>query len=125
MKVIAPAAPLPTVLPGIQHVTRASAGDGLSTLSVWHQTLEAGAATPPHRHDCDEVVMCMSGSGEVRSGQDTLHFHAGCTLALPADGEHQIVNSGGTPMEIIGVFAATPVVTRDLRGAELALPWQS
>lgn len=125
MKVIAPTAPQRSPLPGIAHVTRASRRDGLSSLSIWHQTLQPGAGTPPHRHDCDEVVMCVAGSGELRSGSRVERFGPHSTLVLPAHEAHQILNSGAEPLEIVGVLAATPVVTRDLQGAEIPLPWQS
>ncbi len=125
MKVLAPARPQASPIPGIAHVTRASHGDGLSSLSVWHQTLQAGAGTPVHRHDCDEVVMCTAGWGEVRSDGQVQRFTADCTVVLPAHREHQIVNAGPGPLEIVGVFSASPVVTRDPEGKALALPWQS
>ena len=65
MNVIEQARPEPTPLPGVAHTTYACGADGLSELSLWRQTLEPGAATPLHRHDCDEVVLCLAGAGEV------------------------------------------------------------
>jgi quercetin dioxygenase-like cupin family protein len=50
---------------------------------VWRQTLAPGAATPPHRHDCDEVVLCLSGWGEVHSDGAVQRFGADCTVVLP------------------------------------------
>ena len=65
MDIIDQLRPATTPLPGISHATWAGAQDGLSQLSIWRQTLAPGAATPPHSHDCDEVVLCLSGFGEV------------------------------------------------------------
>ncbi|HET8870774.1 MAG TPA: cupin domain-containing protein [Aquabacterium sp.] len=125
MKVIGPTQPRPSALPGVAHLTRASQHDGLSSLSIWHQHLAPGAQTPVHHHDCDEVVMCAAGTGEVRSKGQIESFGPHSTIILPAHCEHQISNTGATPLEIIGVLAATPVVTRDTSGVALELPWQS
>jgi mannose-6-phosphate isomerase-like protein (cupin superfamily) len=125
MKVIAPTRPEASAIPGVAHATLASGADGLRELSVWRQPLAPGAATPPHRHDCDEVVLCMAGRGEVHGEGCVERFGADCTIVLPAGREHQIINTGGLPLEIVGLFAATPVVTRAGDGSALELPWRS
>lgn len=125
MNVIEQHSPATSVIPGVAHATWAGKDDGLSQLSVWRQTLAPGAATPPHRHDCDEVVLCLSGWGEVHGEGDVRRFGADCTVALPAGRDHQIFNTGQQPLEIIGIFAATPVATRLPDGTPLDLPWRS
>lgn len=125
MKVIAPTLPVASAIPGVAHATLAGGADGLSQLSVWRQTMAPGAATPPHAHDCDEVVLCLGGSGEVHSEGRVERFGADCTLVLPAGREHQIFNNGAQPLETIGLFAATQVTTRSLDGSPLALPWRT
>lgn len=125
MNVIANHRPEATPLPGVSHVTLAGHADGLAELSVWRQTMAPGAATPPHRHDCDEVVLCLSGWGEVHIDGRAERFGADCTIVLPAHREHQIFNTGPQPMETIGIFAATPVTTRAPDGTPLDLPWRS
>ena len=116
--------PAATPLPGVAHATLAGRATGLSQLSVWRQTLAPGAATPPHRHDCDEVLLCIAGWGEVHSGGRALRFCGDSSLSLPAGRDHQIFNVGPQPLEIVGVFAAAPVVTRTPEGAVMALPWR-
>ncbi|MBI3382075.1 MAG: cupin domain-containing protein [Aquabacterium sp.] len=125
MKVNDDARPKASPIPGIAHITLASHADGLSELSVWRQTMSPGAATPPHHHDCDEVVLCLAGWGEVHSHGQVQRFGADATLILPAGRDHQIFNVGPTPLETIGILAATPVVTRQPDGVELTLPWNS
>ena len=125
MNILEQIRPQSTPLPGVAHATWAGADDGLSQLSIWRQTLAPGAATPPHRHDCDEVVLCLQGGGEVHSEGQVRRFGADCTVALPGGRDHQIFNTGAQPMELIGVFAATPVVTRLPDGQPLDLPWRS
>ena len=125
MNVIEQTRPEPTPLPGVAHTTYASRSDGLSELSLWRQTLAPGAATPAHRHDCDEVVLCLAGAGEVHADGRAKSFGADCTVVLPAHRDHQIINVGSVPLEIVGIFAATPVVTRSTDGIALELPWRS
>ena len=125
MNVVAQSAPSATPIPGVAHATWAGKEDGLTQLSVWRQTLAAASATPPHMHDCDEVVMCHAGSGELHTDGTVQHFGADTTLILPKGHIHQIFNTGPTPMEITGVFAATPVMTRLPDGSALDLPWRT
>lgn len=123
MEIVEQQSPRATPLPGIGHATWAGAAQGLSQLSLWRQTLAPGAATPPHRHDCDEVVLCLAGEGSVGEGAASAGFRAGQTIVLPAGRDHQIVNSGRGPLEIIGIFGASPVATRLPDGLLLELPW--
>lgn len=125
MNVIEQTRPAATPIPGVSHATWASRADGLEQLSVWRQTLAPGAATPPHRHACDEVVLCLAGWGEVHSEGVVRRFGADCTVVLPRDRDHQIFNVGPLAMEIVGVFAATPVATMLPDGSTLEVPWHS
>jgi quercetin dioxygenase-like cupin family protein len=115
----------PSPLPGIAHRTLARHGDGLGAMSVWKQAMAPGAATPPHRHDCDEVVVVLAGSGTLLIDGQTLSFSAGDTLLLPAERDHQIVNTGDGELATLATFAASPVVTALPDGAVIDLPWAS
>lgn len=123
MQIVDQQAPQPSPLPGIAHSTWASAAQGLEQLSLWRQTLAPGASTPGHLHDCDEVVLCLAGEGQVEEAGVAAPFQAGQTLALPAGRVHRIVNTGAVPLEILGIFGASPVPTRLPDGVRLALPW--
>lgn len=110
-------------LPGIRHRTLAGREHGLSGLSVWQQTLAPGAATPPHSHDIEEVVICQAGCGEVHLAGRVHRFGAATSVLLPPGIPHQIFNVGTEPMEIIGVFPAAPVGVFDLDRNPMPLPW--
>lgn len=126
MPIIEQQAPQSTPLPGIAHSTWAGSADGLQQLSVWRQTLAPGAATPPHRHDCDEVVLCLSGWGELHEdGVPPQRFGPNHTVLLPKGRMHQLFACGPMPLELIGVFAATPVSVELPDGSALELPWRS
>jgi quercetin dioxygenase-like cupin family protein len=112
-----------TAIPGVAHATWAGSAQGLSQLSLWRQTLAPGAATPPHSHPCDEVVLCLAGWGEVHSAGEVQRFGADTTVVLPKNVPHQIFNVGPMPLEILGVFGASPVGTHLPDGTPIDLPW--
>lgn len=125
MIVIQQTRPEPAEIPGVAHATWAGEADGLTQVSVWRQSMQPGAATPSHSHDCDEVVLCTGGQGEVHADGQVHRFAAGCTLVLPRGLVHQIFNTGKVPLETTGVFGATPVVTLQPDGEALPLPWRT
>jgi mannose-6-phosphate isomerase-like protein (cupin superfamily) len=110
-------------LPGIAHRTLAGARDGLDGLEVWMQTLDPGAETPAHRHDCDEVVVVTGGAGLCTIGAEEIAFAAASTLVIPAGAVHQVRNPGTEPLHLIAAFAATPVAARTAAGRPIPLPW--
>jgi mannose-6-phosphate isomerase-like protein (cupin superfamily) len=117
--------PVATPIPGVMHATWAGSQDGLRTLSLWRQSIAPGGATPPHSHECEELVMCLAGRGEVHIGDQVHPFGPDQTLVLPAGVLHQIFNVGPEPLETTAVFAATPVPVALPDGSALELPWAS
>lgn len=118
-------APTETPLPGIAHATWAGEAEGLRQLSLWNQQMAPGCATPPHRHDCDELVLCQAGRGTLLVDGERLPFVAGQLMTLPAGSWHQIVNDGSEPLVTLAVLAATPVATYLPGDEPLALPWRT
>jgi mannose-6-phosphate isomerase-like protein (cupin superfamily) len=112
-------------LPGIRHTTLAGSENGLTQLSVWRQTIEAGQATPPHRHDCEEVVIIESGRGELNIAGAVYPFGPNTTLVIPRNADHQIVNVGAEPMNLTAAFSASPVEAMFPDGQPIPLPWKS
>ena len=125
MNVIPQTPPAATPIPGVSHATWAGQDNGLQQLSVWRQSVAANAATPPHRHDIDEVVLCLSGRGELHIDRRVHPFRGGETLVLPRESMHQIFNVGDQPLEIVGVFGGSPVQTYLPDGSALPLPWRT
>ena len=125
MNVIEQTRPEPMPLPGIAHATWAGRAEGLQQLSVWRQTMAPGACTPPHRHDCDEVVLCLAGWGELHVGGEVQRFGADSTLILPRGVEHQFFNIGPMPLETLGILGASPVNTFLPDGTAVDLPWRT
>lgn len=118
--------PEASAIPGIHHVTLAGSRHGQRRLSVWQQVLQPGAATPPHCHDCEEVVLCTAGRGELHiDGRSSHTFGADSTLRLPPEVVHQIVNVGDEPLRFVAVFSETPVAAYLPDGEAIDLPWHS
>lgn len=114
-----------SALPGIEHITLAGSENGLKHLSVWRQSIAPGAGTPPHRHDCEEVVLILSGCGELHMDGDAQRFGPDTTLTVPQNTPHQILNVGDESLELVGILAASPVEVFLPDGQPLELPWAS
>jgi mannose-6-phosphate isomerase-like protein (cupin superfamily) len=112
-------------LPGIEHLTLAGGEQGLRGLSMWRQSMAPGSATPPHSHDCEEVVLVLEGSGELHLDGRIIPFGPDTTLVLPAHRPHQIFNTGTVPMKTVAAFSSSPVGTFLPDGAPIALPWKT
>lgn len=85
---------IPDVLPGLAHRTLAGPEHGLKGLEIWSQSIDAQGATPPHRHDCEEVVIVLEGEGTLAMSGQEMHFAAGDTVIIPRNEVHQIFNTG-------------------------------
>ncbi|MBK6659155.1 MAG: cupin domain-containing protein [Proteobacteria bacterium] len=110
-------------LPGLEHQTLAGGRDGLGTMEVWRQTIAAGAATPVHRHDCEEVIICMKGAAVCHYNGAEYHFKEDETLVIPAGVTHQICNAGDGDLHIIATLAMAPVRVETAERQHMALPW--
>ncbi len=110
-------------LPGLEHRTLAGARDGLKSFEVWRQTIAPHAATPVHRHDCEEVIVIFSGEGVCHVEGREHTFKADDTLVIPANVVHQICNTGDTDLNIMATLAMSPVQVETGEGTPLPLPW--
>lgn len=111
-------------LPGLEHQTLAARGMGVTEMEVWMQTVEPGAGTPVHRHDCEEVIVVLRGSGSVVIEGDEKSFDANSTIIIPRNAVHQLINSGAEEMFLIGVLSVSPVRVNTATGEPIPLPWQ-
>jgi mannose-6-phosphate isomerase-like protein (cupin superfamily) len=112
-------------LPGLSHQTIAGHEQGVKTMEVWLQTMAPGAATPVHRHACEEVILILSGSGTCTVAGETLSFGRNSTLVLEADVVHQIVNTSDEEMRLVAALGMAPVRVRTADGKALPLPWDA
>lgn len=110
-------------LPGLEHRTIAGPQQGVRSMEVWLQTMAPGSDTPVHRHACEEVILVLSGSGEVTIDGETHSFGPDSTLIVPPDAVHQLVNSGSVPLVLVAALGTAPVRVRTEAGEPLAVPW--
>lgn len=112
-------------LPGLEHRTVAGHEQGVKSMEVWLQTLAPGASSPVHRHDCDEVIVILSGSGICTVAGEEMPFGANSTLVVEPDVVHQIRNTSDEPMTLVAALGMAPVRVRTADGTPLALPWDA
>ena len=95
---------------------------GARSVEVWRGRMDAGAATPPHRHDHEEVVVILSGSGRATVDGQEIRYQPGDTIILPGAKVHQIFAESDTEF-----VAAMPIgsAIETAAGEPLALPWRA
>ncbi|HEY5779709.1 MAG TPA: cupin domain-containing protein [Terrimicrobiaceae bacterium] len=108
---------------GIQHQTIARRSDGTQAAEAWKQTLAPGAATPPHSHECEEVIYILQGKGEIAIEGKTMRFGADCTRILPPCQVRQITNTGPEDMRLAAWLSESPARAFLPTGERIALPW--
>ncbi len=111
-------------LPGLVHQTLASRAQGINGMEVWLQTVAPSAATPIHRHACEEVIVILRGTGQITISDEVINFGADSTIVIPPDAVHQLINSGTEEMLLLGVLDVTPVKVTTADGQPIPLPWQ-
>ncbi|MBV6303377.1 cupin domain-containing protein [Candidimonas humi] len=110
-------------IPGIEHKTVAGPRDHMRQMEMWMQTIEPGGATPVHRHDCEEAIVVLSGSGQCVVDGVTTPFGPNCTLTFLPNQVHQICNTGTVPMNIVAALSMAPVDVETEFGQRVTLPW--
>lgn len=110
-------------LPGATHRTVAGIANGVTRGEVWLQTLDPGKATPMHQHDCEEVVITLSGRGACVCGDERVEFGPGTVLTLKPNVAHQLISIGDVPLKGYGFFTMGPVIVEAPGGGHMPMPW--
>jgi quercetin dioxygenase-like cupin family protein len=96
---------------------------GAAEVAVWRGVTEPGATTPPHKHDHEEVLVVLSGSGSASMDGEQMDVSPGDVLIVPPNKLHQLFGpADGEPLDAIAVM---PIGTRTFLpdGEELQAPW--
>jgi len=109
-------------LHGNHMVGVATPGSGAEQVEVWRFTMDPGAATPPHSHDAEEIVVVLKGEGVATLGDRQEPFAEGDTLILPKRVVHQITCTKG-PLEGVAAMAVGSSI-RSPGGDLMDLPWR-
>ncbi len=67
---------------------------GCDSCTVIEGRYEACGHCPPHRHDCDEVLVFLEGEGTLFVGQEPRPVFGGTTVTIPAGTPHCFYNTG-------------------------------
>jgi quercetin dioxygenase-like cupin family protein len=94
---------------------------GARQVEMWRGRMDADSATPPHRHDTEEVVLFLSGSGRATIGDREVRYQAGDTLILPPAQVHQLFAE--TESAFVSAMPIGGTVTLP-DGAVIELPWR-
>jgi len=109
-------------LPGNRLRGLATRGRGSSEIALWNHTLEAGAESPPHWHDHDQVIYVLAGTGRIVVGDDAVEISSGDVVVAPARIPHQVCASSDESLDtLVAMSAALRTFRPD--GTEIEQPW--
>lgn len=100
----------------------ATPSTGAQQVEMWLGRMDAGSATPPHRHDTEEIVHFIRGSGRACVGGREIGYGGGDTLVLPAGQVHQLFCE--TESEFVSVMPIGGTVSLP-DGVVMDLPWRT
>jgi unsaturated pyranuronate lyase len=81
-------------------------------LSLGVIELDPGSVVPEHRHENEQIGLCLSGSLVFRVGEESRELHAGETWRIPGNVPHE-VHVGPKGAVVIDAFAPTRDDWRD------------
>lgn len=96
---------------------------GSAEVMVWRTRVAPGGGPPVHKHDRDEVVVIVSGTGTFSEADGPREpYGPGDTIFAPAGVPHELLADEGVAVEWI---ACMPTGTKTFRedGEELPTPW--
>jgi quercetin dioxygenase-like cupin family protein len=99
----------------------ATPASGARQVELWRGRMDAQSASPPHRHDTEEVVLFLKGSGRATIADREVTFRAGDTVMLPAGVLHQLF--ADTECEFVSAMPLGGTV-RLPDGVVMDLPWR-
>jgi len=112
-------------IPGLDHQTLAGPEHGFKTFEMWMQTIAPGGGTPVHRHNCEEAIVILRGSGQCTVNGQVSEFGPNSTLQIPPDAIHQIVNTGSEDLFLVATLGQAPVKVCTADNQHMPLPWQT
>ncbi len=80
--------------------------EGAENFAVRYYLVEAGCFSRKEFHPYDHGIIILHGEGEVLIGAEKYPFSAGDVIYIPPDEEHQLINTGESPMGFICIIPA-------------------
>ncbi len=112
-------------LPGLNHQTLAGHAQGVQSMEVWQQKVAAHAETPVHCHACEEVIVILTGSGEITIDGATTEFGPNSTIVVPPDVVHQLINTCDDEIHLVSALGMAPVRVKTADGEAMPIPWEA
>lgn len=81
---------------------------GAKELTVGRTDIPVGGRNPLHRHpNCEEAIYLLKGEmDQVVEGHPTVRLKAGEAVLVPRNLNHQAINAGTVPAELLIVFSS-------------------
>lgn len=80
--------------------------DGADTFHMRHFEYQPGGHTPYHQHGYEHEALVLKGQGMLKSAGGDLPLHSGDVVWIPANEQHQFLNTGSEPLEIVCLIPA-------------------
>ncbi len=89
--------------------TLAGADQGLKTLEVWRLSVAPGNEIPASRHEGEEVVLTLQGTGRLVVDEQPVDIRPDTTLVIPPRASRQVVNTGAEELVLLLVRGMLPL----------------
>jgi quercetin dioxygenase-like cupin family protein len=86
---------------GVQGRVLIGKEDGAENFCMRIFSVDPGGFSPKHSHGWEHEIFVHSGHGAALSGDEWLPVSAGTALFIPGDREHQLKNTGDTPLVFV------------------------
>jgi mannose-6-phosphate isomerase-like protein (cupin superfamily) len=87
-----------------------SATGAAASASVYFE-LDPGTHVGVHTDSSEELLVILAGAGEGLVGEERASVSAGQLVVVPAMVRHDILNTGDSPLRVLGTFAGSTVVS--------------
>lgn len=84
---------------------------GAASSSVVYFELGPGRRCGRHTHSAEEVLLVLDGDGEAEVDGERVPVTRGGLVLVPARAPHEVHNTGGDTIKVIGFLSAAAVVT--------------
>lgn len=89
------------------------AHNGSSDLYLGEQWLAPGEVVRLHTHEVEEILVFLSGSGEVTLGDEIVPVSAGVSIHIPPGELHGFTNTGNAELRLLVIFPGNTFAQTD------------
>lgn len=75
-----------------------------SNSALGFSSFAAGTSTAMLSHETEELAYVLTGEGELRLDDESVPYHAGSALFIPARVWHAVANTGDEPVTMVFAF---------------------